>query len=101
MGFSGLSGRRNGPFRPFRGVKSPDPTRGRARNRAGAWPITGCARRRAADNRRLRPGLATGCRRNRRSTILLIRRADVVFVFRQMISFSKAKSLHAAFDETV
>jgi hypothetical protein len=55
----------------------------------------------APENRHLRlPGLAIGCRQNHPSTILLIRRAKVVFVFRQMISFSNAKSLHAAFDET-
>jgi hypothetical protein len=44
--------------------------------------------------------LVTGDCENDRSTIILIRRAIVVFVFRQMISFSNAKSLHAAFDET-
>jgi hypothetical protein len=101
MGFSGISGRRNGLFRALRGAKSSDPARGgRARNRAGALSAraAGCL---APGNRRLRlPGLAIGCRQNHPSTILLIRRAKVVFVFRQMISFSNAKSLHAAFDET-
>jgi hypothetical protein len=55
----------------------------------------------AAGNRRRRFAvLVTGDRENDRSTIILIRCAIVVFVFRQMISFSNAKSLHAAFDET-